>query len=86
MSNIYLKDFIRVIDTHEVVKIYKECKHKSEGYKHIITCDPIDILVECEGLYVLNNNLIVVNVSTKEDPDFGEVISIVVKEIGNESK
>lgn len=41
MSNIILAE---LLDDNAVVRIYKERKHKSEGYRHIITMGAKDVL------------------------------------------
>lgn len=44
MSNIILAELLSVISKYDVVRIYMERKHKSEGYKYITTGKSLDIL------------------------------------------
>lgn len=86
MNNIILKDLLEVISELDIVKIYIERKHKSEGFKYLTTSSPRYIL-EDEEDYLLDSDLRVTGVSMMYDNDYqGQVLEIIVKEIPNESE
>lgn len=86
MNNIILKDLLEVMSELDIVKIYIERKHKSEGFKNLTTSSPRYIL-EDEEEYLLDSDLRVTGVSMMYDNDYQEqVLEIIVKEIPNESK
>lgn len=85
MNNIILKDLLEVISEYDLVRIFMEREHKSEGFQYLTTASPIDIL-EDEEDYLLDSDLRVTGVSIMFDPERGQVLEIIVKEIGNESK
>lgn len=84
MNKIILKDLLEVISEFDIVRIYKEREHKSEGFQYLTTANPIDILEDEE--YLLDSDLRVTGVSIMFDTERGQVLEIIVKEIGNESK
>lgn len=86
MNNIILKDLLEVISEFDIVKIYIERKHKSEGFQYLTTASPKDILEDEEEEYLLDSDLRVTGVSMMYDYDYGQVIEIIVKEIPNESE
>lgn len=86
MNNIILKDLLEVISEFDIVKIYIERKHKSEGFKNLTTSNPRYILENEEEEYLLDSDLRVTNVAVMPDHDYGYVLEITVKEIDNESK
>lgn len=86
MNNIILKDLLEVISELDIVKIYIERKHKSEGFKNLTTSSPRYILENEEEEYLLDSDLRVTGVSMMYDNDYQEqVLEIIVKEIPNES-
>ena len=87
MNNIILKDLLEVLSELDIVKIYIERKHKSEGLKYLTTSSPRYILEDEEEEYLLDSDLRVTGVSMMFDNDYqGQVIEIIVKEIPNESE
>lgn len=86
MNSIILEKLLLILYTDEIVKIYKERKHKSEGYQYLITKPANDILEDDEDEYLLDSDLCVTKVVVMPDHDYGYVLEIVVKEIDNESK
>lgn len=88
MSNIILVELLDVLDDNEVVRIYKERKHKSEGYRDIITIGAKDLLESDEDYLIalIDSNIRVTSVGVRINHEFGWLIEIYVKEIGNESK
>ena len=86
MNNIILKDLLQVISEYDIVRIYKEREHKLEGFQYLITESPRDILEDDETEYLLDSDLRVTGVSIMYDHDYEQVLEIIVKEIGNESK
>lgn len=86
MNNIILKDLLEVISELDIVKIYIERKHKSEGFQYLTTASPKDILEDEEEEYLLDSDLRVTGVSMMYDYDCGQVLEIIVKEIPNESE
>lgn len=87
MNNIILKDLLEVISELDIVKIYIERKHKSEGFKYLTTSSTRYILENEEEEYLLDSDLRVTGVSMMYDNDYqGQVIEIIVKEIPNESE
>lgn len=85
MNNIILKELLEVISEWDIVKIYKERDHKSEGFQYLTTASPRDILEDDEEEYLLDSDLRVTGVSIMFDTERGQVLEIIVKEIGNES-
>lgn len=81
MNNIILKDLLEVISEYDLVRIFKE----REGFQYLTTASPIDILEDDEEEYLLDSDLRVTGVSIMFDPERGQVLEIIVKEIGNES-
>lgn len=86
MNNIILKDLLEVISELDIVKIYIERKHKSEGFQYLTTASPRDILEDEEEEYLLDSDLRVTGVSMMYDYYQGQVLEIIVKEIPNESE
>lgn len=87
MNNIILKDLLEVISEMDIVKIYIERKHKSEGFQYLTTSSPKDILEDEEEEYLLDSDLRVTGVSMIYANDYqGQVLKIIVKEIPNESE
>ena len=87
MNNIILKDRLEVISEWDIVKIYKERDHKSEGLQYLTTASPRDILEDDEEEYLLDSDLRVTGVSMMYDDNYWRlIIEIIVKEIGNESE
>lgn len=87
MNNIILKDLLKVISELDIVKIYIERKHKSEGFQYLTTASTKDILEDEEEEYLLDSDLRVTGVSIMYDNDYqGQVLEIIVKEITNESE
>lgn len=87
MNNIILKELLEVMSELDIVKIYIERKHKSEGFKYLTTSSPRYILEDEEEEYLLDSDLRVTGVSMVYDNDYqGELIEIIVKEIPNESE
>ena len=86
MNKIILKDVLEVICEYDLVKIFMERKHKSEGYDYLTTKSPKDILEDDEDEYLLDSNIRVTELKTMHDDDHGEIIEITVKDIKNESK
>ena len=86
MNNIILKDLLEVISELDIVKIYIERKHKSEGFQYLTTASPKDILEDEEEEYLLDSDLRVTGVSMYDNDYQGQVLEIVVKEIPNESE
>ena len=82
MNNIILKDLLEVISEWDIVKIYIEKEHK---FQYLTTASPRDILEDDEE-YLLDSDLRVTGVSIMFDTERGQVLEIIVKEIGNESK
>ena len=87
MNNIILKDLLEVISELDIVKIYIERKHKSEGFQYLTTASPRYILENEYEEYLLDSDLRVTGVSMMYDNDYqGQVLEIIVKEIPNESE
>lgn len=87
MNNIILKDLLEVISELDIVKIYIEINHKSEGFQYLTTASPKYILEDEEEEYLLDSDLRVTGVSMMYDNDYqGQVLEIIVKEIPNESE
>lgn len=84
MNNITLLDLLKILYKDELLKIYMERPHKSEGY--ITTNSVEDILKDDELDFLLDNEIRVVTCEIRHDPDYGFVLKIVVKEIPNESE
>lgn len=70
----------------ELVRIYMERNHKSEGYRYLTTKPAYDILEDEEDEYLLDSDIRVTNISIAYDCDYGFVLEIIVKEIPNESE
>lgn len=85
MNNIILKDLLEVISEWDIVKIYKERDHKSEGFQYLTAASPRDILEDDEEEYLLDSDLRVTGVSIMFNSECGQVLEIIGKEIGNES-
>lgn len=79
MNNITLLDLLNILYEDELLKIYMERPHKSEGYMYITTTitttTPEEIFKDDELDYLLDH-----------DSDYGFVLNITVKEIPNESE
>lgn len=86
MNSIILAKLLFILYPDEIVKIYKEREHKSQGYQYLTTKPVNDILEDDEGEYLLDSDLRVTSVAVMPDHDYGYVLEIVVKENGNESK
>ena len=87
MNNITLLDLLKIIYKDEIVRIYMERPHKSEGFQYLTTASPKDILEDEEEEYLLDSDLRVTCVSMMYDDDYqGQVLEIIVKEIPNESE
>lgn len=87
MNKIRLVDFLKILYSDEVVKIYMEREHKSEAYRYLTTKPVYDILEDEEDEYLLDSDIRVTNVSISYDSDYGfNVLKILVKEIPNESE
>lgn len=86
MNNITLLDLLKILYKDEIVKIYMERPHKSEGYTYITTDSVEYILKDDESDYLLDNEIRVVTAEIRLDHDYGFVLEIVVKEIPNESE
>lgn len=86
MNKIILADLLKILYRDELLKIYMEKPHKSEGYSYITTNSVEDILEDDELDYLLDNEIRVVTCEIRHDPDYGFVLEIVVKEIPNESE
>lgn len=83
MNNIILKDLLKVISEFDIVKIYIERKHKSEGFKYLTTSTPRYILEDEEEEYLLDSDLRVTGVSMIYDNDYqGQVLEIIVRDVG----
>ena len=85
MNNIILKDLLEVVSEYDLVRIFKEIEQKSEHFQYLTTASPRDILEDDEE-YLLDSDLRVTGVSIMFDTERGQVLEIIVKEIGNESK
>ena len=86
MNKIILLDLLKIMYKDELLKIYMERPHKSQGYSYITTNTVEDILIDDELDYLLDNEIRVVTCEIKPDPDYGFVVEIIVKEIPNESE
>ena len=87
MNNIKLLDLLKILYKDELLKIYMERPHKSEGFKYLTTSSPRYILEDEEEEYLLDSDLRVTGVSMMYDNDYqGQVLEIIVKEIPNESE
>ena len=86
MNSIILAKLLLILYPDEIVKIYKEREHKSQGYQYLTTKGVQDILENDEDEYLLDSDLRVTKVGVMYDHDYGYVLEIVVKEIDNESK
>lgn len=86
MNNITLLDLLKILYKDEIVKIYMERPHKSEGYRYLTTMTAYDILEDDESDYLLDNEIRVVTATIIHDHDYGIVLEIIVKEIPNESE
>lgn len=86
IKKITLLDLLKILYRDELLKIYMERPHKSEGYSYITTNSVEDILEDDDLDYLLDNEIRVVTCEIRHDPDYGFVLEIVVKEIPNESK
>lgn len=87
MNKIILKDLLELISEFDIVKIYIERKHKSEGYRYLTTKTAYDILEDEEDEYLLDSDIRVTNISLAYDSDYGcNALEILVKENPNESE
>ena len=86
MNKIILLDLLKIMYKDELLKIYMEMPHKSQGYSYITTNTVECILEDDELDYLLDNEIRVVTCEIKPDPDYGFVVEIIVKEIPNESE
>lgn len=86
MNNITLLDLLKILYKDEIVKIYMERPHKSEGYRYLTTMTAYDILEDDETDYLLDNEIRVVTATIIHDHDYGIVLEIIVKENPNESE
>lgn len=86
MNNITLLDLLKILYKDEIVKIYMERPHKSEGYSYITIDRAEYILKDDESDYLLDNEIRVVKAEIILDHDYGIVLEIVVKEVQNESE
>lgn len=87
MNNIKLLDLLKTLYKDELVRIYMERPHKSEGYRYLTTRTAYDILEDEEDEYLLDSDIRVTTITIAYDCDYGcKVLEIVVKEIPNESE
>ena len=87
MNNITLLDLLKILYKDELVRIYMERPHKSEGYRYLTTRTAYDILEDDNNEYLLDSDIRVTTISISYDSDYGcKVIEIIVKEIPNESE
>lgn len=86
MNKITLLDLLKILYKDELLKIYMERPHKSEGYMYITTTTSEEIFRDDELDYLLDNEIRVVTAEIKHDSDYGFVLQIIVKEIPNESE
>lgn len=86
MNKITLLDLLKILYEDELLKIYMERPHKSEGYMYITTTTREEIFKDDELDYLLDNEIRVVNAEIRHDSDYGFVLQITVKEIPNESE
>lgn len=86
MNNIILLDLLKIIYKDEILKIYMERPHKSEGYRYITTNTAEGIFEDDLYDYLLDSEIRVVHAEITHDHDCGIVLEIVVKDIDNESK
>lgn len=87
MNSIMLAKLLLILCPDELVRIYMEREHKSEGYRYLTTRTAYDILEDEENEYLLDSDIRVTNISIAYDSDYGcKVLEIIVKEIPNESK
>ena len=87
MNNITLLDLLKILYKDELVRIYMERKHKSEGYRYLTTRTAYDILEDDNNEYLLDSDIRVTTISISYDSDYGcKVLEIIVKEIPNESE
>lgn len=78
MNKIRLVDFLKILYSDEVVKIYKIGKNKLEGYTYICASNPKDLL-ESDGVFVIDTNIYVTSVVIKADKEYGHVLEIYCK-------
>lgn len=87
MNNITLLELLKIIYKDEIVKIYMERPHKSEGYSYLANNTVYDILEDDNYKYLLDSDISVTYISIGYDSDYGcKVLKIIIKEINNESK
>ena len=87
MNKITLLDLLKILYKDELLGIYMERPHKSEGYRYLTTRTAYDILEDEENEYLLDSDIRVTNISISYDSDYScKVLKIVVKEIPNESE
>lgn len=75
MNKIRLVNFLKILYSDEVVKIYKLGKNKLEGYTYICSSNPKDLL-ESNGVFVIDTNIYVTSVVIQSDKDYGYVLEI----------
>lgn len=85
MNNIILAELLDCIYYLDIVKIYMEREHKSEGYKYLVTASPKDLLEDDEYIFLIDSNIRVTALTIMHDHDYGQVIEIIVRRINNES-
>lgn len=87
MNSITLLDLLKILYKYELVKIYMERPHKSEGYRYLTTNTAYYILEDDNYEYLLDSDIRVTNISIAYDSDYGcKVLKIVVEEVQNESE
>ena len=87
MNSITLAKLLLILYPDEIVQIFMEREHKSEGYRYLTTKTANDILEDDNNEYLLDSDIRVTNISIAYDCDYGcKVLEITVKEIPNESE
>ena len=74
MNEIRLVDFLKIVYSDEVVKIYKQ----GEDYTYICTSNPTDLL-ESDGVYVIDTDIYVTSIMYRPDKEYGYVLEIYCK-------
>ena len=85
MNNIILAELLDCINYLDIVKIYMKRKHKSDGYRYIVTASPMEVLEGDEFIFLIDSNIRVTSLSIMHDRYYGLVLEIVVRRINNES-
>lgn len=85
MNSIILAKLLLILYPDEIVKIDKEREDKSLGYQYLTT-KPVHKILEDEDEYLLDSDLRVTRVGVMYNHDYGYVLEITVKELGDESK